>query len=232
MTDAARQPDRTIHVINASSRTDTGITDELARSLSWCRGPRLPAICCVTLEDGPNGITTARDSAEAAPAVLSYIERHHGDPGCAGFVVACFSDPGVHEAGELTAKPVVGIGGAGLGTAAAIGPHVGTIGVSRGSGRKTRHLAMQYGLGQTLAGHRELGLDYADLQDPDVMTTALIEAGIALRDGKQADVLLFAGAGLARYVQPVQQAVGLPTIDPTQAALCMVMGQVMAARAC
>lgn len=218
-----------IHVINASSRTDTHITEELARSLGWAEKPEFPLFHCVTLSDGPNGISTARDSADAAPVVLRYIDGHKDSETCAGFIVACFSDPGVYEARELTTKPVVGIGGAGLMASRALGDMIGTIGVSASSDAKIRNLARQYGMTDWHAGHRGLGLDYADLQRSEKVTRAAISAGCKLRDEQGAQVLLFAGAGLARYVRPVEEAVGLPVVDPTQAAAGMILGQVLAA---
>lgn len=216
-----------IYVINASSRCDTGITDDLIRSLDWVKGDNLPEIRCVTLQDGPDGITTARDSDDAAPAVLRFIEYEADKQTTAGFVIACFSDPGVYGARELTLKPVVGIGEAGFLSALSLGEMIGTIGVSAGNGAKSMRLARHIGISSRIAGHYGLGLDYAQLQDSHVATTRIIDAGKSLRDDAGASVLLFAGAGLARYVEPLQQAVGLPVIDPTQAAVGTVLTQIM-----
>lgn len=219
-----------IHVINASSRTDTGITEDLALSLAWATGEGLPRANCVTLENGPRGISTARDSDDAAPAVLRFIEREAKNLETAGFVVACFSDPGVFAARGLTSKPVAGIGEAGFFAALSMGETIGTIGVAAGKGAKSMRLARHIGVAQRIAGHRGLGLDYGQLQDPALVTARLIEAGKSLRDEEGAESLLFAGAGLARYVAPLEQAVGLPVIDPTQAAFAIVLGQVMQQR--
>lgn len=218
---------KVIHVINASSRTDTGITAELARSLAWCAGPGLPVVTCVTLEDGPNGIANGRDSDRAAPAVLRYIEAHASDASAAAFVVACFSDPGVSSAREITHKPVIGIGEAGLMAALALGDCVGTIGVSKGQDAKSWRFARRTGIGERYAGHVSLGLDYGDLQHPERVSDRLIEAAMTLRDHHRAGVVLFAGAGLARYTAAVSQATGLPVVEPTQAAVVVALGQVM-----
>lgn len=219
--------DKFIYVINASSRSDTGITEDLSQSLSWIQGDNLPKVKCVTLSDGPNGISTARDSDDAAPAVLRFIERQAKCEKTVGFVVACFSDPGVFSARELTHKPVIGIGEAGFLAALSLGDAIGTIGVAAGKGAKSMRLARHIGMVSRVAGHCGLGLDYAQLQDPSLVTSRMIDAGKLLRDEKGASVLLFAGAGLARYVEPLEQAVGLPVIDPTQAATGIVLAHVM-----
>lgn len=209
-----------IHVINASSRADTGITADIERSLSWARGPALPEIRCVTLEDGPNGIVSARDSDDAAPAVLRYVERHGSD--AAGFVIACFSDPGVFAARDLTRAAVVGIGEAGYLAALSLGDTIATIGVSSKTD-KTARMARQMGIDGRIACHLGLGLNYGELQDPGRVRKKILAAGRQIRDAHDVQALVFAGAGLARYVEALQDEIGIPVIDPTQSALASLL---------
>lgn len=216
-----------IEILNPSSRSDTGITEELARSLAWLAGPALPELRCLTLADGPNGISTPRDSDDAAPAVIRHIERSAQDPDVAGFVVACFSDPGVYAARGITQKPVIGIGEGGFAAAAALGDRFGTISVAGGPGAKILRQLRLVGLTSRHAGHRGLGLDYADLQHPDVVLDRVATAGCSLRDEAAAQAIVFAGAGLARYARPVEEATGLAVIDPTIAAVTILLAQVM-----
>lgn len=218
-----------IYVINASSRTDTGITADLQKSLHWADRPGLIEIRCVTLEDGPNGISTERDSNDAAPAVLRFIERMGAQPDTAGFIIACFSDPGLYAARDLTRHPVVGIGEAGLLAGMGLGDRIGTIGVSAGGESKIRRQLRQMGVGDRLAGHRGLALDYGQLRDPAVVTDGLIGAARSLRDDDGAQALVFAGAGMARYIAAVSEAVGLPVVDPTQAAVGLALAQCLQA---
>lgn len=210
---------RTLHVLNASSRKDTGITDDLARSLGWLSGADMPQLRCITLENGPNGIANSVDSARAASAVLDHITAHATDPEVAGFVVACFSDPGVHAARELTEKPVIGIGEAALASAVSIGERIGTIGVSGGQSGKNRAFLRERGFLDRFGGHRALGLDYADLQHPERVAAALQTAALSLKNEGDVDVIVLAGAGMARYVRGLRQATGLAVIDPTLAAV-------------
>lgn len=219
-----------IEILNPSSRTDTGITENLAESLSWLNAPGLPSIRCLTLADGPNGISTPRDSDEAAPSVLRHIERMGSDDDVAGFVVACFSDPGVYAARGVTRKPVVGIGEAGFAAAMALGDCFGTISVAGGPGGKLLRQLRLAGLTSRHAGHNGLGLDYGDLEDPDKVRARLIEAGSRLRDETAAQALLLAGAGFARYLVELEDATGLPVVDPTQAAVAIVLSNVMQGR--
>jgi Asp/Glu/hydantoin racemase len=53
----------------------------------------------------------------------------------------------------------------------------------------------------------------------------MVEAGTALRDRDGADVLVMGCAGMARYRDRLQQSVGLPVVEPTQAAVTLAIGQ-------
>ncbi|CAH1648750.1 Hydantoin racemase [Hyphomicrobiales bacterium] len=216
---------KTIYVLNPSSRTDTGITEDMQHSLKWLVREGGPDIRCLTLSDGPNGIKNARDSDSAAPAILRFIERECAKPEVAGFIIACFSDPAVFSARELTAKPVIGIGEAGMMAALALGDLVGTIGVSGSNPVKGLRFARRLGVRERIAGHVGLGLDYGQLKDPAVVEDNLIKAGLSLRDDHGADAIVFAGAGLARYVAALNAATGLPVVDPTQAAAALALTQ-------
>lgn len=216
--------EKKIYVLNASSRQDTGITDSLTKLLSWSGESSVPTFHCVTLHDGPCGISTARDSAEAAVAVLRYIDDHHAEPDCAGFIIACFSDPGVAEAKDITDKPVLGIGGAGLASATAFGRSIGTIGVSKDGQQKVRQLARNYGMGGLLIGHRSLGLDYSDLQNTDRVVDHLVRACESLAQENDAGAILLAGAGMQHFVAALQARVTIPIIEPVLAAAGMMLG--------
>ena len=54
----------------------------------------------------------------------------------------------------------------------------------------------------------------------------MIEVGKELRDEDGADVVVMGCAGMARHRQPLEAALGVPVIDPTQAAVAMAIGTV------
>lgn len=208
----------TIYILNASSRTDTGITEDLSRSLESFRFKEGPRIECLTLEEGPNGIATKRDSDKAAVAVVDFIARTHGQPATGAYVIACFTDPGVQAAREFSSKPVFGIGQASFNVALTQGDRLGLIAVSAGSQHRNRQLLRSYGLEDRLAGLTSLDLDYADLQDPGKVQERLSACALQLVEQHGADVIVFAAAGLERYRAQLSHTAGVPVIDPTQAA--------------
>jgi Asp/Glu/hydantoin racemase len=54
----------------------------------------------------------------------------------------------------------------------------------------------------------------------------MIEIGRTLRDVHGADVLVMGCAGMARYRDALEEAVQLPIVEPTQAAVAMALGRV------
>jgi Asp/Glu/hydantoin racemase len=144
----------------------------------------------------------------------------------AGFVIACFGDPGVHALRDRTAKPVLGIQEAAVATALTLGQRFGIIAILPAS--IPRHLRSLGAMGvlDRLAGDRALGLGVAELADPGVTQTRLIDTGRALRDQDGADVLILGCAGMARYRPVLEQVLQIPVIDPCQAAVAMALGRI------
>ena len=58
----------------------------------------------------------------------------------------------------------------------------------------------------------------------------MIEVGRELRDEDGANVIVMGCAGMARHRAPLEAALGIPVIDPTQAAVAMAIGAVRLAR--
>ena len=54
----------------------------------------------------------------------------------------------------------------------------------------------------------------------------MVEVGNALRDDHGADVVVMGCAGMARYRKPLQDEIGIPVVEPTQAAVVMAIGRV------
>jgi Asp/Glu/hydantoin racemase len=58
----------------------------------------------------------------------------------------------------------------------------------------------------------------------------MIEVGRTLVQQDGADVVVMGCAGMARHRAALQQALGIPVIDPIQAAISMVIGAVQTIR--
>jgi len=211
-----------ILVINPnSSETVTRGIDEAVEPLRMAGGP---SIECMTLKEGPPGIETQQHVDSVVAPMLELIrqkEQHYS-----AFVIGCYSDPGLHSLREATKKPVLGISECGILTALTLGQKFGVIAILRQS--IPRHLRTIGALGVTerLAGELPVGLGVAELADEAKTFGRMIEAGKALRDLHGADVIVMGCAGMARYRKPLQDAIGIPVVEPTQAAVAMAIGRV------
>jgi Asp/Glu/hydantoin racemase len=134
------------------------------------------------------------------------------------FVIACFSDPGVQAARAATDKPVVGLGESGLRAALAQGRRVGVVAVADAAIPRHLRYWKALGLESQVAGERAVNLRVDQSGDPLLAFQPMCDAGRRLRDEDGADVLLLGCAGMGGLRERLQQALGMPVVDPCQAA--------------
>lgn len=208
-------------VINPNS--NTAVTAGIDRAMDPLRAWGTP-IRCVTVTDGPHGIESQAQADRAVPPMLDLARSM--EPDALGFVLACFSDPGLHALRDETALPVVGIMEAGLQTALRLGHRAGVIAILPSS--IPRHLRAFGAMGvlSRIAGDRALGLTVAELADADRTVAAMAATGRRLRDEDGADVLVMGCAGMAVYRERLEAETGLPVVEPCQAAAAAALGQI------
>ena len=211
-----------ILVINPNcTETVTRGIDEACAPLRMAGGP---AIDCVTLKEGPPGIESQQHVDGVVAPMLKLIKGKEKE--YSAFVIACYSDPGLHSIREATKKPVLGISECGILTALTLGQKFGVIAILQQS--IPRHLRYVGAMGVTdrLAGERPVGLKVVELSDAKKTFARMVEVGKALRDSDGANVVIMGCAGMARYRKPLQDELGIPVVEPTQAAVTMAIGRV------
>jgi Asp/Glu/hydantoin racemase len=121
---------------------------------------------------------------------------------------------------------VLGISECGILTALTLGQKFGVIAILQKS--IPRHLRYMGALGvmDRLAAELPVGLSVVELQNQDKTFGRMVDVGKRLRDEHGADVVVMGCAGMARYRTPLQQALGVPVVEPTQAAVAMAIGRV------
>jgi Asp/Glu/hydantoin racemase len=145
------------------------------------------------------------------------------------FVIACYSDPGLHVCREATRKPVFGINECGVLAALSRGDRFGVLAIKQASVRRHLRYLRQMGLSARLAGERPLDMSVAETASGDKTLGRMIEVGRTLRDLDGADVIVMGCAGMARHRAALEAELGVPVIDPTQAAVAMSLSAVMCA---
>jgi allantoin racemase len=212
---------RHILVVNPNSNeiVTKGLADTLAPIL-FVDGPEIE---CVTLQEGPYGIETQEHVESVALPLRRLVAQSNSVD---AFVIACYSDPGLHVCREATSRPVFGINEAGVLTALARGERFGVIAIGQRSVRRHVRYLRQMGLTDRFAGERPLNMSVAETASGDNTLDRMIEVGKELRDRDGADVIVMGCAGMARHRRPLEAALGVPVIDPTQAAVTMAIGAV------
>lgn len=216
----------TILVINPNS--NPAVTAGICEALEPLRLGGGPEILCETLAEGPFGIESQADiEAVTLPLRDLILQRREAD----AFVIACYSDPGLQVCREAIDKPVFGIQECAVLTAAMRGDRFGVIALGEASIRRHLRALRQIGLIERLAGERSAALSVAETGEGGQTFERLLNVGSALRDYDGADILILGCAGMASHRSALEQRLGIPVIDPTQAAVAMALGTVQIERA-
>jgi len=213
-----------ILIINPNSTQS--VTDGIAQAVAGLAVPGGPRIDCVSLAEGPPGIESQQHVDGVVGLLCDLIKREPAD----AYVIACYSDPGLHSAREVTDKPVLGISECGLLTACTMGERFGVVSILAGSIPRHLRAVRQMGLWDRMAGDRALGLGVVELADRARVFDRMVAIARDLRDQDGADVLVLGCAGMAYLRVDLEREAGIPVVDPTQAAANMALGRVLLAQ--
>jgi Asp/Glu/hydantoin racemase len=112
-------------------------------------------------------------------------------------------------------------------TALTLGQRFGVIAILDKS--IPRHLRTYGAMGvlDRFAGELSIGMNVTDLGDQAKTFARMRSVGERLRDEKGADVLVMGCAGMAAYREPLQDALGIAVVEPSQAAAGMAIARVL-----
>lgn len=214
-----------IVVLNPNSTA--AVTEGISAALEPMRVAGGPAIECDTLAQGPPGIESDADVANVVKPVCEYLRRRQSQ--ASAFVIACFSDPGLAAARDAVPAPVFGMAESGYVTALTRGERFGVISILEQSIPRHRRYIEHLGLEQRLAGDMPINLGVTELGDEALVLERMCEVGSRLREEHGANVVLLGCAGMAPLRAPLEEALGIPVIEPVQAAVTLAMGAVLSA---
>ena len=206
-----------ILVINPNSNAT--VTRGIDEALNEQRVDGQVEIDCVTIGDAPYGIESDDDIAVAAELVLREIHAKHDDYDA--FVIACYSDPGLDACRAATSKPVLGIQESALAFSASHARRFGVLALSRESIQRHIAYVRSVGMQEFHAGERPLCLSVDEAANGAETLDRIVAVGRELIEEDGAETLVLGCAGMAAHRRSAQSQLGVPVIDPVQAAVTM-----------
>ena len=84
-------------------------------------------VYAVSPPTGPDSVESLYDEALASPGVISEVIKGDREENADAFIIACFGDPGLEAAREVTDKPVIGIAQAAITAARLMAPNFSVL---------------------------------------------------------------------------------------------------------
>ena len=171
-----------------------------------------------TAQTGPAIISSRSENAIALAEMLRLAATHQA--GHDVLVLGVSIDTGLMALREMLDIPVVGMAESALLTASMLGGKIGCLTLGASMVPVYEELTHSYGLSRRVSKWRAIEMPSAfRVTDADpVVAQALIEACEQLVHQDGSDVIVLCGAVLAGYASQVSEAVGVPVVDPIQAA--------------
>jgi len=205
-----------ILVINPNSSKE--MTAHLERVLNQIKGDHTElTVTCP--EGGPLAIESAYDEGMCFPGVMDLVLKAK-DQNYDAIILACFSDPGLEAAREVSDCLVLGIEETSMHVAAMMGSAFTVLTMTdKRVPSKLSHVR-RFKMEGACASVRPLGMSVAEIEANEERACAQI-LDVAGRAAKEdgAEVVLLGCAGMAGYAERVEQELGMTVIDPSSVTL-------------
>jgi allantoin racemase len=205
-----------INVINPN--TTESMTALIAQAAQASASPNT-RIVGRTSSFGPASIEGHYDEALATIGMLKAVVAGDAD-GCDAHVIACFGDPGLLAARELTSAPVLGIAEAAMRAASFIALHFSIVTTLSRTRVIAERLVRNYGMEHACRKVRAVDVAVLDLDKPESNVRALLlrECRAAL-DHDDIGAIVLGCAGMADLARDLSAELGIPVIDGVAAAV-------------
>lgn len=207
-------PTYRIKIINGNTcEAMTHSIDETAQQVR----SQYTEIVTVQPKAGPESIECYYDEYLAIPGILEQIVL---DSDSDAFILACWGDPGIEAAREITPCPVVGVAEASMYLANMLAPKWSVITTTHRVRDMVEKTVQKTGLQSHCASVRTTDLAVLDTErDRTATLNALIEMGKRAVDEDGAEALCLGCAGMSGLDHQLEEVLGVPVIDAVAAAV-------------
>jgi allantoin racemase len=212
-----------VRILIVNPNRNVECSEGISASVAPFRMQGGPALDVVTLHDGPPGIYSWRDWHGVVDKLCLLVQAERAD----AYVIACASDPGIEAVRASTDRPVLGVFRCAVSAALARCERFGVIALVDASIGRHALALRSMGVEARLAAEIAMNVSIEDLLDPVATRQRLVTTARALAErGAQAVVL--GCTGMAHHRAAIEDAVGVPVIEPCQAAAAQALGIVLA----
>lgn len=162
---------------------------------------------------GPASVESLYDEALAIPGVLSEVIKGDREEGADAFIVACFGDPGLEAAKEVTDKPVIGIAQAAITMARLMSANFSIIYSNDHSKKLIQNMIALHDAERQCASIRDIGLSVLEAEDKELCSAALMKTARACVEEDKAECILLGCAGYVGYAEQMKAELGVLVMD-------------------
>ena len=176
-------------------------------------------IIAVSPDKGPVSIENWHDEVFAAAGVVE--EVHKGElEGFDAYITACYGDPGLYPAREVTDKPVVGIAEASMHLATFVAYRFSVVTILPRWKMVMEEVIHKYGLENRCASIRCTSMEVLDFEkDPERGSKELYEMCIRAIQEDKAEAICLGCAGMVEFAAELEKKLGVPVFDGVTAAV-------------
>jgi len=203
-----------IKLINPN--TSSAMTEAMARAAREVASPGT-RIDAVTTLSGPASIEGHYDEAIS---VIGLIDQMRADPNADAYVIACFGDPGLLAARELTGAPVLGIAEAAMHSATFLATSFSVVTTLERTRIISEALVRNYGMQAACRRVRATDLPVLELEEPGDRVNEIVFAEcLRALDEDRCGAIVLGCAGMAGLVEYLRARLPVPVIDGVTAAV-------------
>ena len=205
-----------IRVINPN--TTASMTAKIGEAARRVASPGT-IIVATNPASGPVSIESHFDEAISAVGVTEEVRKGERD-GADAYIIACFGDPGLLAARELTSKPVIGIAEAAFHLATMISTRFSVVTTLGRTCIIAEHLLQSYGFAHHCRRVRAAEIPVLDLEDDGAgAVSRIIDECRRAKDEDGIGAIVLGCGGMADLTEEIGQAVGLPIVEGVTAAV-------------
>ena len=170
-------------------------------------------VYAVSPPTGPDSVESLYDEVLASPGVISEVIKGDREENADAFIIACFGDPGLEAAREVTDKPVIGIAQAAVTAARLMAPNFSVLYVLDKSQKIIENVLKLHNAEKECCSIRSIGLGVLESEDKERLLKALTEKGRACMEEDGAECILLGCAGYVQFAEKMKEDLGILVLD-------------------